>query len=223
MGLGNVSVTLRWQAPQIDFQNSLTEVSQYKITAVQKTFMVPDVIVTLGASGTEYTVESLEEYVSYNCTVQAQNSFGIGPESNSVQFTTLQAGTSHLILYAMPTHRVTNSVFHCMVINTYPTYSLLAPSAPPQNVSVVALSPTKIQIAWSPPPAIDTNGVLIFYDVTVMELETGQQWELSSTQQQLNVTSLHPYYSYQCTVAAFTVSRGTYSSAYQAQTFETCK
>ncbi len=98
----DVSVTLEWQPPHNDFLNSLTQVFQYQIIATQESFAILNINVTIGASGTTYTLEMLEEYVSYRCTVQAGNSFGFGSESNSVQFTTQQAGTCfQTLLYVL--------------------------------------------------------------------------------------------------------------------------
>ncbi len=64
----------------------------YQMVAVQETFAIPGVTIIIGTSETSYTVDVLEEFTSYNLTVLAGNSFGFGPESNSVQFTTMQAG-----------------------------------------------------------------------------------------------------------------------------------
>ncbi len=99
----------------------------------------------------------------------------------------------------------------------------IAPSAPPQGLSGNALGPTQISLSWSPPPAIDINGVLLYYDIAVTELETGQQWVESSTEQQLTVAALHQYYNYQFAVAALTIGRGPYSSVLELQTLESCK
>ena len=77
-----------------------------------------------------------------------------------------------------------------------------------------------IVITWSPPPPIDINGVLLYYEVQVEEVETGQLWTVSTLEEQLRVDTLHPYYNYNCEVAAFTTGLGPFSDALQVQTLE---
>ena len=97
---------------------------------------------------------------------------------------------------------------------------LLAPSSPPQGLSGFNLSSTGITISWSPPPTIDTNGVIQHYTVEVDEVWTGHRLTFYPTNTNINIGALHPYYVYQCRVAAVTVAQGPFTSNLQIVTGE---
>jgi len=90
-------------------------------------------------------------------------------------------------------------------------------------VSGVAESPTLLSFTWLPPPPVDINGILLYYQVDLREIETGQRWTFYPNVSDLRLRSLHPYFTYQCEVAAHTVGRGPFSDPFQIQTLETCK
>ena len=98
-----------------------------------------------------------------------------------------------------------------------------APSAPPQSVSGVAESSSALSFTWLPPPPVDVNGILLYYEVNIREIETGQSWTFHAIRDYLRLVSLYSYFTYQCEVAAHTVGRGPFSDAIQVQTLETCK
>ena len=85
---------------------------------------------------------------------------------------------------------------------------------------MTTLSSTSISLSWIAPPLIDQNGIIREYRVTVTEVETDYVQELTSTATTLIVSSLHPYYNYQCSVSAYTVSQGPYTDNITVQTFE---
>jgi len=49
--------------------------------------------------------------------------------------------------------------------------------------------------------------------------DTGEEFTINSTDQQITVRNLHPYYIYDFSVSAVTVSPGPYSELYTVQTF----
>ena len=100
---------------------------------------------------------------------------------------------------------------------------LAAPSSPPQTVSGVAQSPTVLFFTWSPPLPVDINGIILYYEVDLGEMETGQRWTFFVLGDDLRLGSLHPYFTYQCKVAAHTVGRGPFSDPFQLKTLETCE
>ena len=55
------------------------------------------------------------------------------------------------------------------------------------------------------------------------ETDTGRLFQLSSSTLQKVIVSLHPYYTYECIVAAFTVGLGPSSQSVTIQTFEASK
>ena len=90
-------------------------------------------------------------------------------------------------------------------------------------MSGVAQSPTVLFFTWSPPPPVDTNGIILYYVVELRETETGQRLTFAAPGVNLTVESLHPYFTYQYKVAAHTVGRGPFSKPFQLKTLETCE
>ncbi len=86
-------------------------------------------------------------------------------------------------------------------------YLNTVPSGPPQDLEGTALSANGIEIAWTAPKPEDQNGILKNYFITVTEAETGTiiEFENDPIELFLIVNSLHPYYTYQCSVVAATV------------------
>ena len=101
---------------------------------------------------------------------------------------------------------------HCMM-EIMPTFCFLAPSAPPEAITVTALSPYSLLVSWQAPPPDSQNGEIRYYTIKVLEEETDTQTWLSTSNSSTNITveSLHPYYSYRVSVAAYSVGLGPYS------------
>jgi hypothetical protein len=95
-----------------------------------------------------------------------------------------------------------------------------APSSSPQNLTGSSTSSDTIIISWSPPPASDNNGVIREYRVNITEVETGRIFFLRSTTTSITVRSLHPYYTYRCTISAYTVGVGPYTTIFSIRTPE---
>lgn len=97
----------------------------------------------------------------------------------------------------------------------------LVPSAPPQSLSGIAHSSTVVSLTWFAPPLVSIHGILQYYVVKLREQETGRMWTFVSVAAQINIGSLHPYYNYECTVAAHTIAgTGLYTGAVVVQTHE---
>lgn len=92
-----------------------------------------------------------------------------------------------------------------------------APGGPPESVVAQPLSPTALAITWEPPSVEVRNGIVQRYTVEIREVETGMVTTLSTEATALNLTSLHPYYTYSCTIAAETSAVGPYSYPVQVQ------
>ena len=212
-GIGNRTATLTWQAPVVTFLNSLTAVSSYQVMATQEQFAnVSDIYVNVSVGVTTYTFpQTLEEYTVYTCTVKAGNTFGLGNATQPVTLRTLQSGIYHICKWD-----ICNAIVSLLPF-------LAAPSSPPQSVGGVAQSPTVLFFTWSPPPLVDINGIILYYVVELREIETGQRYSFTAPGVNLTVESLHPYFTYQCEVAAHTVGRGPFSVPFQFKTLETCE
>ena len=84
------------------------------------------------------------------------------------------------------------------------------PSGTPTNVQGVATSSTSIRLTWEPPQPWDQNGVIQAYNITITEVLTGRMmyFKKSGMNFILIVNSLHPYYTYQCSISAETIGPG---------------
>ena len=87
-------------------------------------------------------------------------------------------------------------------------------------VVAASVSSTSFVLSWSPPPISQQNGVIREYTVNITEIQTGLSIILNSTSTSVSVLSLHPYYTYECTVSAYTVGGGPYSEVFTITTPE---
>ena len=95
-----------------------------------------------------------------------------------------------------------------------------APSAAPVDVEVFSNSSYNITLQWGPPPEIDRNGILLYYQIAVTESETGTEFQWTSSELNTTRGSLHPHYHYECRVAASTaVGSGPFSPVETIRTF----
>ena len=70
-----------------------------------------------------------------------------------------------------------------------------------------------LSVNWRPPFINQQNGIIVGYSVHLLELATDSVYifEVGGTLTELFITSLHPYYVYELTVAAKTVDIGPFS------------
>ena len=87
------------------------------------------------------------------------------------------------------------------------------PETAPLNLSVQATDSQTLVLSWEPPLPEDRNGIIINYTVNITEMETGTQFQLVTDNTTITAFSLHPHYTYSCTVAAETsVGLGSYTT-----------
>lgn len=82
------------------------------------------------------------------------------------------------------------------------------PISPPQSLTGTPLSSTDLQLDWYPPNTDTINGVLQYYAIYAIDIETGFIYEVNTTLTTYVLSSLHPYYTYVCSVHAVTVGEG---------------
>ena len=75
-------------------------------------------------------------------------------------------------------------------------------------------------LSWNPPEASQQNGVIRSYIAIVREEETGRNFSVKSTNTELRIGNLHPFYTYRFAVAAVTISQGPFTNEYVLQTLE---
>lgn len=97
-------------------------------------------------------------------------------------------------------------------------FSYLAPTSAPLTPMAVVRDSRTIVCSWSPPPAEHHNGIIVEYQVNITEVNTGLVFIRVSTTTSLEITSLHPDYTYQWTVTAVTVEAGPYTSVSNIRT-----
>ena len=85
---------------------------------------------------------------------------------------------------------------------------LTAPTAPPENLTVVDHSPSSVDLTWDPPPYEMQNGRIRQYIIEVTEVETGKAFEFTANGTNTTISGLVPFYNYTCTISAETVGVG---------------
>ena len=76
---------------------------------------------------------------------------------------------------------------------------------------VAVIDSRSVHLSWSPPPPEHHNGVIRQFQINVTEVDTGRAYQLTSFGSSRTVSSLHPFYTYQFSVAAYTVAPGPFS------------
>ena len=148
------------------------------------------------SDGTSLSLANLHPFYTYKFTIAAVT-IGAGPKSLEESITTPE-----------------DSMFLCLSLTSGYTYSaflsLPVPSGPPQELTGVPLGATSIQITWQPPLPEEQNGIIREYRITVTGVENGQilDYRKDGSDSVLIVSSLHPYYNYQCSVSAVTLGDG---------------
>ena len=77
--------------------------------------------------------------------------------------------------------------------------------------------------SWSPPQFEDRNGAIQHYIVNLTERETESEFGAVTTQMGITFSSLHPYYTYVCTVYAVTIGAGPGAEPVSITTMEDSK
>ncbi|CAI8005516.1 Receptor-type tyrosine-protein phosphatase F [Geodia barretti] len=138
-----------------------------------------------------------------------------GQQSRMYEFTNLEEYTAYF--------------FHVAAFNSFgegasndpieATTLEAAPSAAPLAVQAFPNSSYNITILWSPPPEIDRNGVIIYYEIQLTETENGTEFQWTSPELTTTRGSLHPHFHYEFRVAAHTsIGTGPFSAVETVQT-----
>ena len=102
------------------------------------------------------------------------------------------------------------------------THVHTVPTAPPQNFHIISINSTSLTFSWAPPPSSQQNGDIVGYSLQLLEVDTGERLNYTVTSQTVfTAPRLHPYYSYVCTLAAYTEAGvGPYTEAITQRTLE---
>ena len=86
-----------------------------------------------------------------------------------------------------------------------------APLAPPSRPVDFGITHDSLSLNWQAPPFEETHGVIRNYVIAVHEVETGRNFTETSNVTQVTLSNLHPFYTYNCSIAAVTVGTGPFS------------
>ena len=87
-------------------------------------------------------------------------------------------------------------------------------------LSTSSVTNSSFHLMWQNPPSEDQNGIIRQYLITIVEEDTGRQFQLTSLVNHILVNFLHPFYTYVSTVAASTVRIGPNSTPVSVTTLE---
>ena len=100
-------------------------------------------------------------------------------------------------------------------------FSSTVPYSYPQNFTAVATSSRSATVTWDPSPIAHQNGIIILYTINVTVADSGEMFQLTSTTTSLTVSTLQPFTTYFCIIAASTsVGMGPFSTVVTLQTPE---
>ena len=92
-------------------------------------------------------------------------------------------------------------------------YCFPAPTGSPTNLTVPRTTTNSLSLTWGPPIFEEQNGIIRYYNIHVDDLTTNTGWDLTTNATRITINNLQPFFTYNCTVAAFTVSLGPISNS----------
>lgn len=157
-------------------------------------------------------LEGLHPFYTYSFLIAAVT---ISPGPYSEIFTIQMPQAGRLDQYAI------DKSLDCFLPMICPL-SYAAPVSSPQNVSVDVISSVSISVTWQPPLEEDQNGIITSYTVRLYDTVSGQTtlYQTDGVRSQFFISTLHPYYEYDVSVAAETVEIGPFSAIQRVQTLE---
>ena len=166
---------------------------------------------TVDGVTTNYTIEGLEEYISYSITVTATNDVG-----RAVSVATVRTSEAGEVI-----SQVTNSSPPCMCCVSLSA----APSGPPTSVSATSTS-TTIAVQWGAVDCIHHNGDITGYSVQYGVVGSGSTQTMSvsgGSVTEATISSLMSSTTYSIQVAAVnSAGSGVYSDLLIVQTESEC-
>ena len=104
-------------------------------------------------------------------------------------------------------HKTVSSLYltNCSVdVNPLTSNSCTAPETPPLQFRVEATDSRTLVLSWDPPNSEYQNGIITNYTVIIVEMETGIVHQNVTSNTSFTAFPQHPYYTYNCSVAART-------------------
>ena len=88
---------------------------------------------------------------------------------------------------------------------------------------VTAVDSRSISLRWEPPPPENQNGDIQYYIISVMVIESGEQFRVLSNTANQTIDDLHPFYTYSILISAVTTDSGPSSPPLIIKTLEDSK
>ena len=95
-----------------------------------------------------------------------------------------------------------------------------APVSSPRNVAATSITSTSFVLSWIPPVDEDVNGEITGYTVSVIVGDTQESFEYNTTETNITLNQLHPFYTHHCSVTCITIASGPYSNPIDVQTLQ---
>ena len=111
----------------------------------------------------------------------------------------------------------------CLFLDVAPLlfFCYTVPSGYPQNIEIRAVSSRMSTLSWDPPNYEDRNGVIIGYVINVTNTRRNETLQYTSNTTALTLSTLSPYTTYYCIVAARTsVGTGPFSAVITLRTLQ---
>ena len=95
------------------------------------------------------------------------------------------------------------------------------PNGYPQSFEARAVSSRRSTLSWNPPNFEDRNGIILGYTINLTNTRRNETLQYTSNTTALTLSTLSPYTTYRCTVAARTsVGTGPYTPILTLQTLQ---
>ena len=78
-------------------------------------------------------------------------------------------------------------------------------------MTIISIDSRNVHLSWSLPPPGHHNGIIRKSYINITEVDTGMKFQRTSLGTSLTISSLHPFYIYWFSVAAFTVDLGPFT------------
>ena len=195
------TLLLRWNPPSISSVNGI--IQYYNVIIVEQE--TDTIVQSTTTTSTQLLVFNLHPYYIYICSVTAVT-IGSGPFVN--------------VTIQMPEDGKCQSICYYRNLFTYLFLLSTVPASAPTSIEAPTITSTSVEITWDSLPSEDENGIIRYYVINVTVVQTGTQFQTTSTGESVVLSSLHPAYTYTVTVAAYTVGEGPRSNTFTFQTLE---
>ena len=189
--LNSTTVFITWEPLPLHEANGIITGYTVNVSVTETQTLTQHIVPT-----TELTLSALHPYYTYTIVVSA---------------TTVKQGPFSME-YVVRTPPAGDTVYFLMLYRYH--FGAIAPAGPPQSISADVLNATSVEFSWSAPLPEHQNGIVQSYTIIVLELETNSTKEMRQNyvHNSIVIHSLHPYYNYQFSVAAYTVALGPYEN-----------